>query len=452
MRPRRYPYTLLDLGAPEFYIQDKLIARYDLELLNKRGTRIVGSLFRAMYDEKVDTVVLFCHGNGGCRKDSIPLLEHLVGYSIALCSFDFAGCGHSDGDYITLGYNERDDVDCIVSYIQRSYPAFKNIVLWGKSMGAATALMYGERLALSAKSSGSGRVCAIVADSPYSCMDDLAQQLASQYAMVPGFMVSQGIEYFRTRIKEKTGADLTELNPKLSVRSIRIPIMLGVATGDELTVPAHVRDIYENCRGNNPKNQLVEFMGDHFSPRTLEFYGPAVRFILSVIARTTASITKTGTSSLFGSQAAPVPAPSPASRSANKGNMMYFSTAEGVNYYGLDQSQAGGRSLKSSIFKENPTPQSLYSSQASEAAKYEMKLYLSQAIPQTDNSAPSPTQEQSNKEKQQLTTIEEVVSPVKQASPSGVVSIMQQSTASTMSDKKAFVKTKDGRIKRSIFE
>lgn len=451
MRPRRNLYGLHDLGAPEFYLQDKLVSRFDFEQPNKKGQFLRGSVFNAMYDDKVDSVVIFLHGNGGCRKDSIPLLEHLIAYSIAVCTFDFAGCGLSDGDFITLGYNERDDVDCIVTYLQRTYPNFKNIILWGKSMGAATALMYGERLASTTKSSSYGRVCAIVADSPYSCMDDLAHQLASQYAMVPGFMVPKGVEYFRSRIKEKTGADLTELNPKLSVRSIRIPILLGVANGDELTLPSHVREVYENCRGNNPKNQLIEFYGDHFSPRTLEFYGPAVRFVLSVVTRQSVAGTKTGTSSaLFGSQAAP--APTPTNRSNIKGNMMFFSTAEGVNYYGLDQSQAGGRSLKSSIFKENPTPQSLYASQAAEAAKNDTKLFLSQAVPPNDNLAPSPTQGQ-EKEKQQLSTImEEIVSPIKQASPSGMVSIMQQSTASTTSEKKSFVKTKDGRIKRSIFE
>jgi len=35
--------------------------------------------------------------------------------------FDFAGCGKSEGDYITLGLNERHDVRKVLEYVASVY-------------------------------------------------------------------------------------------------------------------------------------------------------------------------------------------------------------------------------------------------------------------------------------------------------------------------------------------
>ncbi len=51
----------------------------------------------------------------------------------------------SDGQYITLGYYERDDVASIWEYLQRTGAASKYI-LWGRSMGAVTSLLYAASL------------------------------------------------------------------------------------------------------------------------------------------------------------------------------------------------------------------------------------------------------------------------------------------------------------------
>ena len=59
----------------------------------------------------------------------------------SLFSFDFAGCGKSDGLYVTLGFFERDDTRCVSRYLKRT-KSCSSIAIWGHSMGAATAQMY----------------------------------------------------------------------------------------------------------------------------------------------------------------------------------------------------------------------------------------------------------------------------------------------------------------------
>jgi pimeloyl-ACP methyl ester carboxylesterase len=56
--------------------------------------------------------------------------------------FDFAGCGLSSGEYVSLGHYEKDDLTTIVAHL-RSKDLVTRIALWGRSMGAVTSVMYG---------------------------------------------------------------------------------------------------------------------------------------------------------------------------------------------------------------------------------------------------------------------------------------------------------------------
>lgn len=63
---------------------------------------------------------------------------------MTLFCFDFAGCGMSGGEYISLGWYERDDLNMIVEYLRKERNV-STIGLWGRSMGAVTSLLHGDR-------------------------------------------------------------------------------------------------------------------------------------------------------------------------------------------------------------------------------------------------------------------------------------------------------------------
>jgi alpha/beta superfamily hydrolase len=100
---------------------------------------------------------------------------------ISVFCFDFAGCGLSDGEYISLGWYERDDVEVVVNYLRESNRV-STIGLWGnlksikgRSMGAVTALMHADR---------DPSIAALVLDSPFTSLKTLAEELAKTYAKV----------------------------------------------------------------------------------------------------------------------------------------------------------------------------------------------------------------------------------------------------------------------------
>ena len=64
------------------------------------------------------------------------LIEHFD-----VIAFDFRGCGMSGGNYLTLGYLEKYDVKAVIEYVDENYGS-RRYLLWGRSMGAVTALVY----------------------------------------------------------------------------------------------------------------------------------------------------------------------------------------------------------------------------------------------------------------------------------------------------------------------
>ena len=98
------------------------------------------------------------HGNSSCRLEALELVPNLLQANITLFCFDFVGCGNSEGEYISLGWHERDDVNVIVNYL-REHRKVSTIGLWGRSMGAATALLHANR---------DPSIAGMVLDSPFS--------------------------------------------------------------------------------------------------------------------------------------------------------------------------------------------------------------------------------------------------------------------------------------------
>jgi len=108
------------------------------------------------------------HGNSSARIEALEIVPILLPSNISVFCFDFAGCGLSEGEYISLGWWEREDLGMIVEHLRKERHV-STIGLWGRSMGAVTALLYGDR---------DPSIGGMVLDSPFSNMKVLVDELA----------------------------------------------------------------------------------------------------------------------------------------------------------------------------------------------------------------------------------------------------------------------------------
>ena len=140
-----FPYDEHDLGPlvrshslrPEIFIK-----REELLIPTERGLQLKATLFseKKCKEYRKKPCVIYCHSHSANRIEGLPLIPYLVpDFNFAI--FDFSGCGLSDGEYVTLGAKEKEDLRAVVEFLMHRYYV-KKFFFWGRSMGAVTILRF----------------------------------------------------------------------------------------------------------------------------------------------------------------------------------------------------------------------------------------------------------------------------------------------------------------------
>lgn len=260
IRPRRDSYSPECLGPRYILLQraeDFKVVHSSIRLKNSRGLTLQCSFYEPFKStQKASPCIVFLHGNSSSRVEALPLLDFILPQNFSLFCFDFSGSGKSEGEYVTLGYFERLDVKCVVDYL-RKCGRVSGISLWGRSMGAVTALLY---------ASIDPTIDAIVADSPFRNLEELAKDLMDGYFKIPKPIFSLGFSLFKLSVEEKAKMRIDELNVSNHLARVsRVPIMFVYGKEDDFIKPKHCLKLYEDYNG--PK-VLCPVEGNHHTPRS----------------------------------------------------------------------------------------------------------------------------------------------------------------------------------------
>ena len=280
IRPPRDDYEEEELGSPIFTIDKRIYVRKDFELLNFQGYLIKVSMIEPEIRERPQEImpcVIYLHANASSRIEGLHIRRFLLKRNINLCVFDFQGSGMSEGDYISLGYHEKYQVKNIVDFVEK-YPGVGKIGLWGRSMGAATSLIY---------TAMDKRICATVADSPFGDFRKLAKEMVLNQVKVPGFLVEGAISIIGKSCKNRNGMDINEIKAIEAVKKCDVPVIFIHARDDELVPYHHSEDLLNNYNGkikelksvNGGHNgrrptALMEYVGDFFAVHLNSGYTP----------------------------------------------------------------------------------------------------------------------------------------------------------------------------------
>ena len=270
IRPGRDIYEQSELGPFKFEISNKCYKRTDFELINNRGLKIMCSFWEP-FDEEREKIILPCviylHGNSSSRCEAYAEVKYLLPKNICLFSFDFCGCGKSEGDYISLGYYEKDDVKCIIEYLQKSKKVGK-IALWGRSMGAVTAIMYA--------SEHPEDISALVLDSGFYSLKKLIYELVKSKVNLPDFLIEQVLKKVKETIKEKAGFQLELLETFLYAKNCKTPAFFCHGEDDNFVNQDHCKNLFNDYQGEK-KIKIVK--GKHNTARPKDLKVEIVSFL-----------------------------------------------------------------------------------------------------------------------------------------------------------------------------
>jgi len=278
IRPPRTTYDKSQLGPAEFEIGSGIRGqRRDVRLRTERGFHLECSHFIPRQDKQKGRrrewqrtpVVIYLHGNASSRLEAGGLVAKLLERNISLFCFDWAGCGISEGDYISLGWHERDDLATVIGHLRESQ-LNGPIGVWGRSMGAVTALMHADR---------DPTIAGVCLDSPFSSLRDLIEEIAQSERLlipVPQWLVNGILSVIRMRVKTLAHFDIEDLVPIDHGPKSSVPALFLHGLQDNFVLPRHSEKLYNNYAGDK---EIMMFDGDHNNERSAKVIDRGVGFL-----------------------------------------------------------------------------------------------------------------------------------------------------------------------------
>lgn len=278
IRPPRAEYDLSELGPSSFSFAGRDYERKDFEVTNARGMTLQCSHWLPV-ETTINGVtefpcVIYLHGNSSCRLEAISVLRTCLSSGISVVAFDCAGCGKSEGTYISLGYYERDDLQAVIAYL-REHSQVSTIGLWGRSMGAATALLHVDR---------DPTIAGLVVDSAFTNLEQLVQEIVEhgrrEGYTIPAFLVKLVMKFIRSSVQKRAQFDIKDLSPIDHTQISFVPALFVAAKNDEFIAPHHSEQLHEQYAG---EKNIVKVRGDHNSVRPQFLLDSAGIFLQSAL-------------------------------------------------------------------------------------------------------------------------------------------------------------------------
>ncbi|GLD92785.1 hypothetical protein PINS_up001364 [Pythium insidiosum] len=121
-----------------------LVQREDLELYNCRGEALKCSFWRKtppLNHRKTPPCIVYLHGISSSRKECVYIRDRVLSAGFSLFALDLSGSGLSDGDRMSYGFFEKDDLRVVLDYLFATASA-SSVGIWGRCLGGATALLH----------------------------------------------------------------------------------------------------------------------------------------------------------------------------------------------------------------------------------------------------------------------------------------------------------------------
>lgn len=268
-RPPRMSYDPAEIPLCFEASDGSVYLRHQLLVQNERKQNLVGSLYHSTTRHPMDggPCVIYMHGNASSQLEGQFLVPNLCPRGISVFCYDSVGCGCSDGDFISLGFFERQDINFLMRFLHSTFN-LGPFVLWGRSMGAATAVMAKSPL-----------LKMIIVDSGYTSLRDVIESIGVENG-VPALLMKPALWMVRRRIRNNYGFDIDEIRPIDYARKAKWAALFGHARRDEFVPYDHGVRLHEAWGGKT--KGFVAFGGGHNSSRGDEWVKLAIEKICLV--------------------------------------------------------------------------------------------------------------------------------------------------------------------------
>lgn len=266
--------TMIHLNIEEEnQLRDEWIEEMDLEtrkvqIQSHDGLNLVGHEFEQ--EEYTNQWIIAVHGYQSDENETLLLARHFYEEGFNVLTISLRAHGDSDGDYIGMGYLDKDDLLSWTDYLVQK-DENSEIAYHGTSMGGATVLM----------ASGMDlpeNVKAIVSDCAYSSVWNIFTSELKQRYNLPSFPVlnmAQVMGIIRADYNIKDG------NVMEYVENSTLPILFIHTKADDFVPVSMVYELYEAKQAGDKELYILED-GGHAQAKFVEpesYYAKVFEFL-----------------------------------------------------------------------------------------------------------------------------------------------------------------------------
>ncbi|TGL58906.1 alpha/beta hydrolase [Leptospira sarikeiensis] len=211
-------------------------------------------------------IILLLHGIRANKSSMLPRAEFLANAGYSSILLDFQAHGESEGDLITLGIKESENVRDTIRFIKKNYPN-KPIGILGTSLGGASALL----------ADISENLDFLILEAVYSRIEDAIRNRLNNRLFKPlGLFTPIVLVWLQFELDlSKTG-----LRPIDHLQNLKCPVFIISGEEDPYTFTTETNEMYE-ISPNPKKLWLVKGVGhvDLYSYSKKEYENNILNFI-----------------------------------------------------------------------------------------------------------------------------------------------------------------------------
>ncbi len=208
------------------------IAVEPIEFRTRDGLTLRGWHGRA--DDERGTVILL-HAFRANRTQMVTRARWYAERGFSVFLYDARATGESDGDRISIGYHETDDLTAALHWVCER--GATRIICHGISQGGATILLAAARLG--------DDVVAAICESTYDTALNAVDRRFRQRVGLPGWLA--GI-FYRPFIEIRLGADARDIAPIDHIAALPCPVFILSGEDDHHTLKEDTTRLYEAAR------------------------------------------------------------------------------------------------------------------------------------------------------------------------------------------------------------
>lgn len=222
----------------QMIMPDTLKISYEnVEFATSDGLVIKGWLFPANSDKSI----ILLHGWKANRYEPLPRVKFLVEAGYNVLTYDARACGESEGDLISLGYYESEDLVAAAKFLKEK--GINKIAADGISQGGATIVFASQKT--------KDIDCIIIE----SCFDKLRNAVNNRFSsmlFIPGAI---GSALMIPIARNKLMVDVDEIEPLKYIGNIHVPIFIVSGEKDTRTAQEETEGMYNHA--NQPKQLWI---------------------------------------------------------------------------------------------------------------------------------------------------------------------------------------------------